>query len=172
VPGNVTAADVVKLTSATTAQVLENVRQAILTEKNLREVVRLTNEELAKSLSQLRERLGTIERQTNEVDTRLRKLYEALETGALELGELAPRIRELRAQRELLDRAKGEVAEALDESKVTLVDREEVLSYLDQFHELLQGSSIAERRRLLRSFVESLRSRAGQRRFTTPCRLN
>ena len=155
------------------AQVLENVCRVILTEKNLREVVRLTNEELARSLSQFRERLGTIERQTSDVDTRLRKLYEALETGKLELGDLAPRIRELRAQRELLERARDEVAEALDEGKVTLVDREEVLSYLDQFHDLLQEGTIAERRKLLRSFVESIvkQGKAATIHYTVPIEL-
>ena len=46
----------------------------------------------------LNKRLEKIEGQLGSVNQKLLRLYTALETGKLELDDLAPRIRELRAE--------------------------------------------------------------------------
>ena len=57
---------------------------------------RLTNQEFARSTGLAKERVVLLESQLNDMDGRLGRPYEALETGKLELDDLAPRIRELR----------------------------------------------------------------------------
>ena len=75
--------------------VVDRIKDYILTEENLEELVRLTNEELAQTSSADRERLRIVEGQIADVESRLGKLYDALETGKFKSGELAPRIRAL-----------------------------------------------------------------------------
>ena len=75
--------------------VIDRIKGYILTEENLEELVRLTNEELARNSSTEKERLELIQAQIAEVDSRLGKLYDALETGELKGGELAPRVQTL-----------------------------------------------------------------------------
>lgn len=93
--------------------VIDRIKQYILTEENLEELVRLTNEELAQTCDEERERLELIQAQIADVDSRLGKLYDALETGEFKSGELAPRIKALFAKKEELQQVKAEAEEAL-----------------------------------------------------------
>jgi len=72
--------------------VVDRIKDYILTEENLEELVRLTNEELFQTSSEDRERLGILESQIADVESRLGKLYNALETGEIKTSDLAPRI--------------------------------------------------------------------------------
>jgi site-specific DNA recombinase len=77
--------------------VVDRIKANLLTEDNLRELVKLTNEEIGQAKEQYEERLAVIEAQLEDVRRRLHKLYDALETGKLEVEDLAPRIKELKA---------------------------------------------------------------------------
>lgn len=93
--------------------VIDRIKRYILTEENLEELVKLTNEELAQTCDEERERLELIQAQIADVDSRLGKLYDALETGEFKSGELAPRIKALFAKKEELQQVKAEAEEAL-----------------------------------------------------------
>ena len=136
--------------------VLEKVRDVILQEEHIEELVRLTNEELQQSLVQLRARVGEVDSQLADVNRRLEKLYDALETGQLNLNDLAPRIKELTEKRDLLLRARSEVDEKLAAGRVDLVNKQLVLEYLKDLTGILEQGSVGERRTFLKSFVESI----------------
>ncbi len=91
--------------------VIDRIKTYILTEKNLEELVKLTNAELCQSYSENRERLELIQAKIEETDSRLSKLYDAIETGEFKGGELAPRIKALSQKKEELLQAKAEVEE-------------------------------------------------------------
>ena len=65
----------------------------ILKEEHLEGLVRLTNQELESSLDGVNARLNALDSQTADVDRRLGRLHNALETGKLELDDLACRPR-------------------------------------------------------------------------------
>jgi chromosome segregation ATPase len=54
----------------------------------------------------LRDRLEIIDTEVRDVRARLTKLYEALETGKLDLDDLAPRIKELKLRQDELSKAR------------------------------------------------------------------
>jgi site-specific DNA recombinase len=60
--------------------------------------LKVSNEEISHAKDQSEERLGVIEAQLEAWRRRLHKLYDALETGKLDVEDLAPRIKELKAQ--------------------------------------------------------------------------
>ncbi len=93
--------------------VINRIKDCILTEENLQELVRLTNEELAQTCAEKKEKLELLRAQIAEVDSRLGKLYDALETGEFKGGELAPRIQALFQKKEELQQAKADAEEAL-----------------------------------------------------------
>ena len=136
--------------------VLENVGSLILQRQHVEKLVKLVNEELKDSLINLEFRLAGIEKEIGDVSSRLGKLYDALETEKLSLEDLAPRIRELRTQKELLERARFEAKDASREGKVQLVDRRKVLEYMSDLQRVLDRGSLGERRMFLRSFVNEI----------------
>ncbi len=133
--------------------VLEKLKRYILTEENLKELVRLTNEELAQQCRDEQEKINTINAEMADVDRRLGKLYNALETGEFKGGELAPRIKLLLERKEQLQRGKAEAEEALRCQKIELADPTVVKEYVEDLEKLLGESSIFERKAFLRSFV-------------------
>ena len=136
--------------------VIDRIKRYILTEENLAEVVRLTNEELAQVSSAERERVKVLEAQMREADGRLAKLYDALETGQFGSGELAPRIKSLFQKREDLARAKAESIGALEQHAIPMADANVVREYVADLRRVLENSGMVERKAFLKSFVEGI----------------
>lgn len=136
--------------------VIDSIKSYILTEENLEELVKLTNEELAQNSASENEKLELLQFQITEVDSRLGKLYDALETGEFNSGELAPRIQTLFEKKEQLQQAKADVEEILNINKVDVTDPQIVRHYASDLRNLLAESCITEQRSFIKSFVERI----------------
>ena len=136
--------------------VVDRIRDSILTDDNLEELVRMTNEKLAQTYTGEREKLELLETQIAEADSRLSKLYDALETGEFKGGELAPRIQALFQKKEGMELAKAESEEILRSQAVDIADKRVVMEYVDDLKDLLEKSSIVEQRVFLKSFVDKI----------------
>ena len=86
--------------------VVEQLRARVLTEENIEELVTLVNEELQASSIGLKERMDVLDAELGDLCARLDRHYEALETGQLDLEDLAPRIKEIRDRQGQLEEAK------------------------------------------------------------------
>ena len=117
---------------------MSHIKANLLTEDNLRELVKLTNEEISQAKEQYEERLDVIEAQVEDVRRRLNKLYDALETGKLEVENLAPRIRELNAQMDDLKEKRVDLIEGIREAKVELLETSVVRAYEEDLTALLR----------------------------------
>ena len=136
--------------------IIDRIKSYVLTEENLEELVRLTNEELCQSCSENRERLELVQAQIEEMDNRLSKLYDAIETGEFKGGELASRIKALSQKKEELLQAKADAEEILRYKSMDMADPQVVQDYTDDLRSLLTKSSITEQRSFLKSFVERI----------------
>jgi site-specific DNA recombinase len=119
-------------------------------------LVRMTNEDLARKCEHENDSLELIKTQLEEVDSRLAKLYDALETGEFKGGELAPRIKALFDKKEDLNRAKAEAEEALKNHTLELASPEAVQEYVRDLRSLLEAPSFMRQKAFLRSFVERI----------------
>jgi site-specific DNA recombinase len=137
--------------------VITKIKEHILTEENLRELVRLVNEQMDTQAKEYRERLDTIAQEMASTSQRLDRLYDALETGKLTLEDLSPRIQELRQRQEKLQASKWEAEALLSDRRVQLADLATVTEYVDDLRNLLTYSSLAEQRTFIRSFVKEVK---------------
>jgi len=138
------------------AFVIDRIKQNILTNENMEELIRLTNEELAASCSDDEERLQVLRMQLNDVESRLGKLYDALETGKFGPEQLAPRINALCQRKEELDKAKTEIEGELHQQRLELADPVVIAAYVQDLKKLLSESSIMEQKAFLKSFIKSV----------------
>jgi site-specific DNA recombinase len=137
--------------------VIRKIKEHILNYENLKELVHLVNEEMDTAAGDYRERLSVISAEINNVNQRLERLYDALETGSLQLADLAPRIQRLRQRQEQLNAARWELENLLSDRKVELADMETVKSYVEDLRNLLEESPMAERKSFIKSFVKEVR---------------
>ena len=154
--------------------VIDRIKRYILTEDNLEELVKLTNEELTETSTGERDRVGLLMTQVADVDSRLGKLYDALETGEFKGGELAPRIKALSQKKEHLQQARAEAEEALHHHNIELGDPKVVQDYVEDLKALLEDSSIVEQKAFLKSFVERIEVDASEAKviYTIPMPLD
>ena len=136
--------------------VIDRIKANILTENNLTELVKLTNEEIRHSRGEAEEKLEGVDRQIGDLRERLHKLYDALETGKLGIDELAPRIRELKARIGELEKQRNSFVEDLESEEVELLSAPAVKEYADDLRSLLSRGSIMEQKSFLRSFVKRI----------------
>ena len=100
--------------------------------------------------------MAAVDRQIEDVEARLDKLYNALETGKLELEDLAPRIKALRSQMGDLEKKRLAVVESLKETTVELLGVPRVRAYVEDLRELLSKGTIVEQKAFLRSFIKRI----------------
>lgn len=137
--------------------VIDKIKEHILTEENLRELVRLVNEEMDAASVEYRTQLETINEEIADVGRRLDRLYDAIETGHLPNEDMAPRIRELRERKDNLQTKKWELEWQLKDRRVELADTETVTRYVEDLRQVLSESSLVERKSFIKSFVKEVR---------------
>ena len=136
--------------------VVEKIRERILTEETIVELVTLVAEEIDAMAGELSGRLEVIDAELGDVRKRLERLYEALETSELTLEVLSPRIFSLRHREEQLEAAREDATGQLEQRRVELPTTEEIKEYVADFREFLKEGTFPERKALIRNFVEGI----------------
>jgi hypothetical protein len=93
----------------------------------------------------------------SDVDRRLERLFDALETGKVQIADLATRIQQLRKRREELQSVKFELEQELSDRRVELADKDIVTAYVEDLRNVLSESPLAERKSFVRSFVKEVK---------------
>ncbi len=91
-----------------------------------------------------------------DANRRLERLYDALETGKVQLEDLSPRIQQLRYRMEQLHKTRYELEQQISERRVELADKETVTRYVEDLRNLLSESPLAARKSFIRSFIKEV----------------
>ena len=116
----------------------------------------MVNEEMDSVTHTYQGELETLARAMTDVNNRLERLYDAIESGNLNLADLAARIRDLQQRQQQLNARRIEIESRMSDRKVELADLETITSYVDDLRDLLNRGSIVERRSFIRSFVKEI----------------
>jgi len=136
--------------------VTEKIKDHLLTDENLTDLVKLCNEELDGSIKNFKERIDVIDSEIEQWQGRLERLYDFVETRAIDPARMGNRIAEVQDKIEELRRAKLEIEQALHTRRLEPIEPRIVLDYVKDLKEFLDESNIFERRAFLRSFIESI----------------
>ncbi|MDO9580840.1 MAG: recombinase family protein, partial [Bacteroidales bacterium] len=136
--------------------VIDQIKQRVLNRQCLEELVRMVNEELDTGHLLTKDKLTNIDTELLELENRLSRLYDALETGKLTLDDLAPRIKELRAKQDELSKAR-----VIAEAEMMLQGYQPIninimASYVTDLRNILDESDVAQGKAFLRSFVKKI----------------
>ena len=137
--------------------VMAEIRRLVLDDENLALLVRLVNDRLAESVQAEQANLEAAETRIQGLNRRLRRNYDALESGLLDLEELAPRIRELRADLREAERHRDGVAQRVREGEASAVTLEAVVPYARKLRETLQIGTFKERKEFVAGIVSQVR---------------
>lgn len=137
--------------------VIDKIKERVLTEENLKELVRLVNEEMDGITKECQGDLDAINDNVIDIDHRLERLYDALETGKIGLEDLVPRIQELRGRKEQLESKRLELDVLQSDRRVELASLKNIVGYVTDLRKLLNESPLAEKKAFIRGFVKEVK---------------
>ena len=106
--------------------------------------------------SEYQDELKLLSKENDNLSIRLNKLYDAVESGNINLTDLTPRIRELRDRQEKTLTRQAELEALLSDRKIELADIRIVKNYVEDLRQLLDESTLCERRAFIRSFIKEI----------------
>ena len=136
--------------------VIQKIRERILTEETITELVTLVAEEVDNIAGEVNGRLTAIESELTEVNSRLENLYQALETKQLPIEALSPRILSLKSRQDQLTAAREEAESQLEQRRAELPTSKEIKGYVADLRELFREGTFPERKALIRNFVQGI----------------
>ena len=150
--------------------IINQIRDNILTEDNIRNLVRLVGEEMDGVAREQRKKLEGIEAELAEVRNRMDRLWHAVETSDLEINDILPRIRRHQERQERLEVAAAEADDQLSERQAMLDNVETITAFADDMNTYLRESALTESRTFIRSFVKEVAVAPGKAtiRYTIP----
>ena len=150
--------------------IIDQIREHILTESNIRELVRLVDEEMDGVAHEERQSLKAIEKQLADVRRRTDRLWHVVETSEVEVNDILPRLRQHQDHRERLERAADEARTLLEERRTMLDSLDTVTAYVREMSDWLRTSDLAASKAFTRSFVKEIvvKPRVATIRYTVP----
>ena len=121
---------------------------------DIRNLVKLVDEEMDGLAHEQRQRLQTIESELVDVKRRLGRLYDLAETTDLDVDDFKPRIRDHRERQEKLEASAEKARAMLSQRRDVLDDVETITAYAQDMSEFLNESELTERRAFIESFVK------------------
>ncbi len=137
--------------------VINQICTRIFSKDHLINLVQIVNEEVDSTMNSYRDELSLITDTIDGVNHRLEHLYDAIETGKVNLDDIVVRIRELRSRQDQLQARRIEIESQMSDRKVGLADLESITECVDDLRELLTEGSPAERTTFIRGFVKEVK---------------
>ena len=145
--------------------IVNEIRENVLTESNIRDLVKLLDEEMDGVARDQRERLQTIEEELEDVKKRLARIWNHIETTDTEMADASDRIKEHRERKEKLEIA-AEEARALLKERRQFLDSADTIATIATFaaemSEFLKTSELTEPKAFVGSFVKEVVVKPGR----------
>ena len=136
--------------------VVEKIRENVLTESNITELVKIVDEEMDGVAREQRKRLETIEDELEDVKRKLGRVWHLVENTDLDMADASDRIREHRERQQRLEDSAAEARAILSQRREVLDDVETIAAYAQDMSEFLKESELTERRAFIESFVNEI----------------
>ncbi|MEE9443225.1 MAG: recombinase family protein [candidate division Zixibacteria bacterium] len=137
--------------------IIDKLKERVLTPEHLAELLELVNAEIECTQQTQKSEIDTLNKQVSHKQSKLDRLYDALESGNLDLNDLSPRIKKLKAE---IDQLQGKIGSikfgSAASAQIRSISRAELRRYTDDLYSLLNEGEFFERREFLRSFIKRI----------------
>ena len=151
--------------------VVGKIRSNVLTDGNIRALVKVVDEQMDGVAQEQRTKLETIEDELEDVKRKLGRIWHFIETADnVEMTDASDRIREHRDRQGRLEDLAAEARAILSQRRADLDDVETIAAYAQDMSEFLKESELTERRAFIETFVKEIVVMPGDAllRYTIP----
>ena len=150
--------------------VVGKIRSNVLTDGNIRALVKVVDEQMDGVAREQRKRLETIEDELEDVKRKLGRIWHFVETTGIDMADASGRIKEHRERQERLEDAAADARAILSQRRAVLDDVNTIAAYAQDMSEFLKESELTERRAFIETFVKEIVVMPGDAllRYTIP----
>ena len=137
--------------------VVGKIRSNVLTESNIRDLVKLLDEEMDGVARDQRERLESIDGELEDVKKQLGRVWHFIaKSDSIDVAEASDLIVELRERKEALEVAAEDARGLLKERRQLLDSADTIATFAEEMSEFLKTSELTERRAFIETFVKEI----------------
>ena len=151
--------------------VVDKIRSNVLTDANIRSLVKVVNDQMDDVASEQRKKLEAIEDQLDDVKRNLGRIWHFVEsTDNFDMAHAADRIKEHRELQEYLEDQAADARAILSERKSVLDDTDTIATHAQEMSDYLKESELTERKAFIETFVKEIVVTPGNAllRYTIP----
>ena len=143
--------------------IVNEIRENVLTESNIRDLVKLLDEEMDGVARDQRERLESIDGELEEVKKQLGRVWHFIaKSDSVDVAEASDLIVELRERKETLEVAAEEARGLLKERRQLLDSADTIATFAEEMSDFLKTSELTETRAFVHSFVKEVQVKPGR----------
>ncbi len=143
--------------------IVDELRANILTESNIKDLVKIVDEEMDGVASEQRDRLDTIDGELEEVKKQLGRVWQFIaKSDSVDVAEASDLIVELRQRKETLEITAEEARALLKERRQLLDSADTIAAFAEDMSEFLKKSELTETRAFVHSFVKKIEVKPGR----------
>ena len=149
---------------------MDTIKDRVLTKEILSKLVCMVCEELEKGGTESETKRATLKNQMAEIEKKLARHYELIESNALKVADVAPRLRELNGEKEALA-AEISLLNTATPRAVTFPkpSQETVIAYVEDLRSTLNEGSIMHRKAFLNSFIRRINIKNSEAEIEYTC---
>ena len=136
--------------------VVGKIRSNVLTDGNIRALVKVVDEQMDGVAREQRKRLETIEDELEDVKRKLGRIWHFIETSDTVMADASDRIKEHEERQERLEDAAADARAMLSQRRKVLDDVNTIAAYAKEMRDFLDQSELSERRAFIKSFVKEI----------------
>ena len=145
------------------ALIVDELRANVLTESNIRDLVKLLDEEMDGVAHEQRERLQTIDGELEDVKKQLSRVWHFVaRSDSVDVAEASDLIVELRERKEKLEVAAEGARGLLSERRRFLDSADTIATFAAEMSDFLKTSELTETRAFVHSFVKEIEVKPGK----------
>ena len=139
--------------------VVKKLKDVVLTEENLKELVDLVYDKVEEDTEEFEGKLEEVEKRIRKLKEKRDKLYDAIETGEVDVKDLSPRLTQRNDEIEKAQKKRRELRrkiEKIESSNFEPISEEEIKEKVYDLHNLLTKGSFFEQKKFLTKFIEEI----------------
>jgi len=137
-------------------EVINRVKSLLFSDQNIKKLVEDLNEATKSLRMDYGKRIIDLKRKASDMQTRIMRQYEAIESGAIDLNLVALRLKDLKVQKDSLQKEIDRYENLNNSHQPIHISKSMVEGFRKEMEEIFLGNNIQEKRDFLKKFVEKI----------------
>ena len=137
-------------------EVIDRLRKLVFSGENMRKLVDDINAATKSLRTDYGRKITDLKKKAADLQLRVRRQYEAIESGKMDLSLVAERLKELKIQSDSLQEEIAYYEKLNAQNRSVYITRATIESYRKEMEEVFVGTNVQEQRSFLKKFIEKI----------------